>query len=204
MRPAGSRPIGKALGGSTVSLDGGSDGTAWVAAAPAAAVSLARCATLSEAFVSHSRSGVVRARVEQHQPLDRGRGEHGRRYRLVGFTDGVIQRFVMDVIEPGAVVDAVVGTAHSRAGRACRKRRCTFAAVRDAGKARVLPFDAHAGMPHHKHQEPRLTLGEAVLDDGLDAFCASSVQELLGQAAVATSAARHRRSAPLIRRLIRR
>jgi hypothetical protein len=42
-------------------------------------------------------------------------------------------------------------------------------ALGDAGDLRVLPRDAHAGMPHHERQEPRLPLGESVIHDGLDA-----------------------------------
>ena len=73
---------------------------------------------------------------------------------------------------------------------------------------RVLPRDADAGVPHDEHQEARLTLGEAVLDDGLDALRGAIaiarqrddvIAQLLGQAASTASAAAA--APPLMRRL---
>ena len=45
-----------------------------------------------------------------------------------------------------------------------------IAAIRNAGEASVLAFDAQAGVPHHEHQETRLALREAVVADCLHAF----------------------------------
>jgi hypothetical protein len=39
-----------------------------------------------------------------------------------------------------------------------------------AGNPRVLPRDADAGVPRDERQEAGLTVGEAVLDDGLNAL----------------------------------
>ena len=44
------------------------------------------------------------------------------------------------------------------------------AAVRNPGESCILPRNADAAMAHHQHEEPRLALGEAAVDDRLDAF----------------------------------
>jgi hypothetical protein len=82
----------------------------------------------------------------------------------------VIQRFVVDVIEPGAVVDAVCGHGIPTSDQLLEKRVALLAAVGDAGVGGILTFDAQAGVPHHEHEELRLALGEAVVGDGLHAL----------------------------------
>ena len=74
----------------------------------------------------------------------------------------------MDQVEPRAIMDALDGTGVAASHETVEKS-VAFGALSDAGESGVLPRDADAGVPHDELQEPRLTLGEAVLDDGLDA-----------------------------------
>jgi len=55
------------------------------------------------------------------------------------------------------------------AGRAWRKLP-RFLTLDDAREGRVLAEQAHAGVEHHRHQEARLTLGEAEFCDGSDSL----------------------------------
>jgi hypothetical protein len=57
----------------------------------------------------------------------------------------------------------------SLGGRAPPERK-RLRAVHDPAEARVLTWDADAGVEHDGGQKPRLTLGEALLGDGVDAF----------------------------------
>jgi hypothetical protein len=82
----------------------------------------------------------------------------------------VIERLVVDVIELRAVVDTRGRDGHPAPDELVKKRVALLAAIGDAGEGAVLPFDAQAGMPHHEHQEARLTLGEAVVGNRLNAF----------------------------------
>ena len=83
--------------------------------------------------------------------------------------DGRVERALIDVVDARAVVPAVVhrGVAepHELVEELPRLR-----AVHDAAEARVLTWDADAGVEHDGGQKPRLTLGEALLGDGVDAF----------------------------------
>jgi hypothetical protein len=82
----------------------------------------------------------------------------------------VIQRFGVDVIEVRAVVDASGLDDESTAHEPGKKRVAFVAAVCDPSERGVLSLDAQTRVPHDQHEEPRLALGEAVIDDGLDAF----------------------------------
>jgi hypothetical protein len=82
----------------------------------------------------------------------------------------------MQVVQPRAVVHAVAADGVTSLHELLEKRIASLAAVRDAGEACVLARDAHAGVPHHEHEEARLALGEAESDDRLDPFVESQYQ----------------------------
>ena len=195
MRPSGSTPIGKRTG----EFHGG-----FGARARSAPLVPQRRPRLPSAWrgtrpsptavVSHSRSGAVSTASSSISRSIARRGDTGATIAARGLADDVIQRLVMDVIEPRAVVDAVDGTRVATPDELVEEG-VALRPVRDAGEARVLTRDADAGVPHDEHEEARLTLREAEFDDGLNAFVrSSSVPELLGQAAVATAAPARRRS----------
>ena len=105
----------------------------------------------------------------EHQPLDREAWGHLSAIPAPGFADDVVQRFGMDVVKPRAVVDALAGVRIATPDKLVEEG-IALRPVRDSGNARILPRDAHAGVPHHKYQEARLTLAEAEFGDGLDAI----------------------------------
>ena len=81
---------------------------------------------------------------------------------VVRLADGLVERLVLDVIEPAAM---------ERSGRDRRSRTRSLTSlaekivclltVREARERAVLPFEEHAGEHQDVRQEPRLTLGEA-------------------------------------------
>jgi hypothetical protein len=75
----------------------------------------------------------------------------------------------MDVVQPRAVVNAVNGTREAASNEPVEKS-VALCPVRDASEAGILTRHTHPGVPHHEHQEPRLTLREPKLGDGLDAI----------------------------------
>ena len=77
---------------------------------------------------------------------------------------------MVDVIEPGTIVNAVDGDGESASYELVEQRVASIAAIGDAGKGGVLAFDAEAGVAHDQHEKARFALGEAVIDDRLDAF----------------------------------
>ena len=82
----------------------------------------------------------------------------------------MIERLVMHVIEPRAIVNAVDGDRESAPGELVEQRVAPVAAVGDAGEGGVLALHAQTRVPHDQHEKPRLALREAVIDHSLDAF----------------------------------
>jgi hypothetical protein len=112
---------------------------------------------------------VLDDRVEHHQPLDGVVQRDGFAQAAVGLADGRVQRPLVDVVDPRSVMPTVV---HRRVlePHELSEELPRLGAVDDAAEARVLARDADASVEHHRRQKPRLTLGEALLGDGLDAF----------------------------------
>jgi hypothetical protein len=75
-----------------------------------------------------------------------------------------------DVIEPGAVVNAVRGAGKPTLDELVEQRVALLAAVGDAGEGRILSFHTETGVPHDEHEEARLTLREAEINHRVDAF----------------------------------
>src|SRR5712691_2130648 len=108
--------------------------------------------------------------IEAHEPLCRTPCGHSSAIAALRLANRVIERLVMDVIEAGAVVDAVGGDGIPTLDDLLEKRVALLAAGRNAGERRVLSFDAQPAVAHHEHEKSSLTLGEAVVGDGLNAF----------------------------------
>ena len=107
--------------------------------------------------------------VEHHQSLDRVVQRERSPELAVCLADGRVERPLVDVVDARAVVTAVVhrGVLKSdELGEELPRLRT----VDDAAEARVLAWDADAGVQHHGRQESRLALGEALLGDDMDAF----------------------------------
>src|SRR5437867_8068241 len=75
----------------------------------------------------------------------------------------------MKVVQSRAVVNAVNGVREAASNEPVEKG-VALCPVRDSGEACTLTRNADAGVPHHEHQEPRLTLSEPDFCDGLDAI----------------------------------
>ena len=69
-------------------------------------------------------------RIEQHQPLDCQARRHPPAVATRDFADNVIQRLVMDVVEPRTVVEAVAGDSLPAPYELVEKRVAFLAAVR--------------------------------------------------------------------------
>jgi hypothetical protein len=76
----------------------------------------------------------------------------------------------MDVIEPRSVVHAADLVCVAAPDEPVEEPVAPPPAVGDTSEARVLTRDAHATEAQDEHDEPRLTLREAEVDDGLDVF----------------------------------
>ena len=113
--------------------------------------------------------GVLDDGVEHHQTLNRVVQSDGLAEAAVGLTDGRVQCALVDVVDARAVVAAVV---HRRVlePHELGEELPRLLAVDDAAEPRVLARDADAGVEHYRRQKPRLTLGEALLGNSLDAF----------------------------------
>jgi hypothetical protein len=108
--------------------------------------------------------------IEHHQSLDGQARRHPTTIGAGGFADGVVQRLVMQVIEPRSIVDAADVVRVAAPDEPAEERVTPPSTVGDASEARVLTWDANAAVAQDEHDEPRLALGEAEVDDGLDAF----------------------------------
>jgi hypothetical protein len=96
---------------------------------------------------------------------------------IIRLTDGLVERLVLDVVQPAAVQRAR-GDRRSVAGRdELGEEVMCLLAVRDAGEQPVLPFDEHAGEDEHMHQKPRLTLGKPEPHEGADPRGTDAVAE---------------------------
>jgi hypothetical protein len=71
------------------------------------------------------------------------------------------------MIEASAIVSAGVGRGMTMADELLKKGS-RLLPVDDAGKGRILPQQTNASVPHHHHQEARLTRREAELGDSAD------------------------------------
>jgi hypothetical protein len=107
--------------------------------------------------------------IEQHQTFNGQAWRHSTAVATRDVADDVVQRLVLEVIQPCAVVHAADIVRVSESDEPIKKRVASPRTVRDATEARVLPRDAHAGVSHHEHEEARLALGEAEIDNRLDA-----------------------------------
>ena len=67
-------------------------------------------------------------------------------------------------------MNAIDADRESPAGELVEQRIAPIASIGDAGKRGVLPLHAQTSVSHHQHEEPCLTLREAVIDDSLNAF----------------------------------
>lgn len=87
----------------------------------------------------------------------------------VGLADGGVQRALVDVVDARSVVPAVV---HRRVlePHELGEKLPRLLAVNDAAEPRILARDADPSVKHHRRQKPRLTLGEALLGNSLNAF----------------------------------
>jgi hypothetical protein len=82
----------------------------------------------------------------------------------------MVQRPVLNVIQPGTIVDAVRSDGKATSHQLVKERVALVAAVGNAREGGVLPFDTQTGVPHDEHEESRLAFSEAVIDHSLDAF----------------------------------
>jgi hypothetical protein len=107
--------------------------------------------------------------VEHHQALD-GMAQGDRfAQAAVGLADGGVERSLVQVIDAGAVVSAVV---HGRVLKPDElgEEPPRLLAVHDAAEPCVLARDADAGVEHDGRQKPRLALRKALLRNSLDTF----------------------------------
>ena len=88
---------------------------------------------------------------------------------VVRLADGLVERLVLDVIQPAAVERAGRDRRRVAAVDELGEKVVRLLTVREARERAVLPFEEHAGEDQHVHQEPRLTLGEAEPHEGADA-----------------------------------
>jgi hypothetical protein len=80
----------------------------------------------------------------------------------------------MHQVKPRAIVDALDRAGVSAPDEALEEG-VALGALGDAGKLRVLPRDADAGVPHDERQEAGLTVGEAVVGAGSQANDSNSL-----------------------------
>jgi hypothetical protein len=109
-------------------------------------------------------------RVQKHQALDCDPRGHRPAVAVRRFRDEEIQRLVIDVIDPRAVVSTPDLVGVPTLDQLVEERVASPAAVRDSGEACILPRDADTGVAHHLHQEARLAFRETAVDDGPNAF----------------------------------
>ena len=86
--------------------------------------------------------GSYESGVEAHETLRRRPCGDRPTIAAVSLADGVVQRFVVHVIEAPTVVDAVNGDGESAADEFVEKRVALLAAVGNAGEGGILPLDA--------------------------------------------------------------
>src|SRR5712691_2273596 len=106
-------------------------------------------------------------RVQEHQTFNDSARRERPTMPTVGRADGSIERLVVNVIDASAIVAARVRGGVPAADEVVEKLP-RLLPVNDAGERGVLAQQAHAGVQHHGHEEPRLALSETELDDGFD------------------------------------
>src|SRR5438105_1421093 len=86
---------------------------------------------------------------------------------VVGISDGLIQRLVMNVVQAGIALAEASGGRASLLNEPIKKLVHRLAAG-DAPECAVLAAEADARIEHHRHEEPGLARSESVVCDSPD------------------------------------
>ena len=111
-------------------------------------------------------------RVQNHQTMDRMVQRHPATESALRGANGSVERSLVDVIDPRAVVAAVVHRGAPKPHQLVEELP-RLPSVDDAAEARVLAWHADAAVQHHGRQESSLTLGEALPRDSMNTFVES-------------------------------
>ena len=88
---------------------------------------------------------------------------------IIRLADGLVERLVLDVIEPAAVERARRDRRGVPVSDELGEKVVRLLAVRETGERAVLPFEKHAGEDEHVDEKPRLADREAQIHQRLDA-----------------------------------
>src|SRR5436309_768550 len=96
---------------------------------------------------------------------------------VIWLADGLVERLVLDVIQPAAV-KSTRGERRGVAGRdELRQKVVRLLPVCQASERPVLPFEEHPGEDQHMDQKPCLALGEPPSHEGADSRRTDAVTE---------------------------
>ena len=132
---------------------------------------------------------VTEHRVQNHHALDHPADGQQPSIPVVGLADGLVQRPVVNVVEPSAAHRSGLDGTGEPARHESADEVAAVLAAHGAGERAVLPFKEAAGVDHDGHQELALPLGEAKARECLHPLLRDAVQ-----GAVDRILARHRNS----------